>query len=131
MLVPGVEIPHFCAQCDDYPCVKSCPVEALSVDDDTKAVIVNREKCISCGKCIDACPGQIPYLHPEDEKAVICDLCMGDPQCTKVCEAAKYYAIWLVKESVSQSRKLFARTPEEFTEDVAINLYGEKAEELL
>jgi len=131
MLVPGVEIPHFCAQCDDYPCVKSCPVEALSVADDTKAVIVDREKCISCGKCIDACPGQIPYLHPKDEKAIICDLCGGDPQCTKVCEGAKYYAIWLVKESVSQSRKLFARTPEEFTEDVAINLYGERAEELL
>lgn len=131
MLFPGVEIPHFCAQCHDYPCVESCPVNALSVDDKTKAVIVYAEKCTGCGICIEACPGQVPYLHPKDGKAVICDLCGGDPQCTKVCEDAKYYAIWMVREPISHSRRLFARTPEEFTEDVAINIYGEKAEELL
>jgi len=51
MLVPGVESPHLCAQCSDYPCVKACPVEALSIDDDTPsssalsidAVLVDRE----------------------------------------------------------------------------------------
>lgn len=131
MLVPGVEIPHLCAQCHDYPCLKSCPVEALSVHDETKAVAVDREKCISCGKCVTACPGQIPYLHPGDRKAVICDLCEGSPECTKVCEEAGFHAIWSVKEPVNMSRKILARTPEEITEDVAINLYGEKAEELL
>ncbi|MDY6914925.1 MAG: 4Fe-4S binding protein [Candidatus Cloacimonadota bacterium] len=35
-------------------CVGTCPVEALSMQDE-KAV-VDEEKCIDCGACIDACP---------------------------------------------------------------------------
>ncbi len=85
MPFPGVEVPHLCAQCKDYPCVASCPVQALSTDAATGAVIVDRAKCISCGKCIKACPGNVPMLHPGDNKATICDLCNGDPECVKVC----------------------------------------------
>ncbi len=132
MLVPGVEIPHLCAQCHDYPCVSACPVGALSVSDETGAVLVDKEKCTSCGLCIDACPGNIPFLHPGDSKAVICDLCGGDPQCVKVCQDAKFNALWVVRtRRGSFNKKLFAQTPEELTRDVATNLYGEKAEELI
>lgn len=101
----------------------------------TGAVLVDREKCIGCGKCIEACPGRIPFLHPGDKKAVICDLCDGDPECVKACQKANFDAIWLVKEAQTgfggPSHKLFARTPEEITKDLAVNIYGEKAEELL
>lgn len=134
MLIPGVEIPHLCAQCIDYPCVESCPVTALSVNKETGAVRIDRETCTSCGQCIDACPGTIPFLHPGDEKIVICDLCDGDPACAKVCHDAGFDALRAVIEPLGwgggYSRKLFAQTPEELTTDVAINLYGEKAEEL-
>ncbi|MCD6469374.1 4Fe-4S dicluster domain-containing protein [Candidatus Bathyarchaeota archaeon] len=132
-LAPGVEIPHFCAQCHDYPCVSACQVEALSVDDKTGAVLVDREKCTGCGACIRECPGNIPFLHPGDGKAVICDLCGGDPQCAKVCQEANFDALWVVEEDKtgggSINRKLFAQPPEELARDVAVNLYGEKAEE--
>ena len=132
MLVPGVEIPQLCAQCHDYPCVQSCPTSALSPDKHTGAVLVDKEKCISCGKCIEGCPGNIPFLHPKDSKAVICDLCGGDPECVKVCQAANFDALSIVRmQSMSHNRKLFARTPESLTLDVATNLFGEKAEELL
>ena len=134
MLVPGVEIPHLCAQCHDYPCVSACPVDALSVGNETGAVLVDREKCTACAICIKACPGNIPFLHPGDNKAVICDLCGGNPECVKACQEAQLNALLLVRERkgrVNMNRKLFAQTPEELTEDVAINLYGEKAEELI
>ncbi len=136
MLVPGVEIPHLCAQCNDYPCVPACPVEALSVDDDTLAVLVDKEKCTGCGECIKACPGNIPFLHPEDNKAVICDLCGGDPECVKVCQEARFDALVLIRQNKEAAkrdvnRRLFAQTPEEFTKDVAVNLLGEKAEEVI
>lgn len=64
MLVPGLEFPHLCVQCQDYPCVKTCPVRALSVSKKTGAVIVKTQKCTACGKCINACPGRIPHMHP-------------------------------------------------------------------
>jgi len=136
MLVPGVEIPHVCAQCHDYPCISACPVNALSLDNETYAVLVDKEKCISCGKCIDECPGRIPFLHPRDNKAVICDLCGGDPECVKVCQEAKFNALWVVREErewakKNVNRKLFAQTPEDLTSDVATNVYGDKAEELI
>ncbi len=37
------------------PCVQSCKVKALSVNEDKKAVIDN-DKCVSCGACVYACP---------------------------------------------------------------------------
>jgi len=131
MLVPGAEIPHLCAQCDNYPCVKSCPFDALSVDEKTSAVKVNAKKCTACGACIRACPGKIPHIHPKKNVILICDLCNGNPQCAKICTEADYRALSVVREAKKISHKLFAKTPEELTEMLAENLYGEKAKELI
>jgi Fe-S-cluster-containing hydrogenase component 2 len=130
MLVPGAEVPHLCAQCSDYPCVSSCPADALSVNDGTGAVIVDEEKCTSCGACIKACPGQVPHLHPEKRHALICDLCGGDPECAKICERAGYGALFRGTRTTSINYDLYAIKPEEITKNLVINLYGEKGEEL-
>lgn len=130
MLIPGVEFPHFCAQCEDYPCVKACPVKALSVSEKTGAVLVKFNKCTACGNCIDACPGRIPHMHPTEKHVLICDLCRGEPQCVKVCREGG----WNVLKKVSRADrayKLYARKPEETTRDLAVRMYGEKAEELV
>lgn len=131
MLIPGVEIPHLCAQCHDYLCVESCPVDALSINEDTSAVIVDKENCTACGLCIEACPGNIPHIHPRGDYALICDLCGGNPQCVKVCTEAGYNALLTVKEKKSYSHKLFAKTPYQLTVNLAQNLFGEKARELI
>jgi carbon-monoxide dehydrogenase iron sulfur subunit len=131
MPFPGLEVPHLCAQCDDYPCVESCPVDALSIDEDTTAVLVDREKCISCGACIKACPGTVPYLSPKDNKANICDLCGGDPECVKVCQEAGYNALKLVHERINKGRKLFSRHPKEVAKALAVKMFGEKGEEVI
>lgn len=132
MPFPGLEVPHLCAQCDDYPCIKSCPVGALSIDKNTKAVVVDQEKCTSCGNCIEACPGNVPFLHPEHNKAVICDLCSGDPECVKACQEGGFNALHLVSDSRMEiHKKLFARDPLEVAKDLAINLFGEKGEEVV
>jgi len=131
MLVPGAEVPHFCAQCHDYPCIESCPFEAISVSKETEAVLVDKEKCTGCGLCIDACPGRIPHLHPTENYALICDLCGGDPRCAKVCNEGKWNALWVVEKDKSHSYKLYARKPEDVTRDLVINLYGEKGKEVI
>jgi Fe-S-cluster-containing hydrogenase component 2 len=59
MLIPGVDFPHFCVQCEDYPCVNACPANALSISRETGAVLVDAEACTACGSCIEACPGKI------------------------------------------------------------------------
>jgi len=124
-------VPHLCAQCDDYPCVSACPVAALSVDEETGAVRVEDTVCTSCGKCIKACPGTVPSLHPETRKAVICDLCGGDPACVTVCVEAGYRALRLVEEDVGEQKKLHAVDPYVIAKDVAVNLFGEKGEALV
>jgi len=131
MLVPGAEVPHLCAQCSNYPCVASCPVNALSVNETTGAVIVDNEKCIACGKCIEACPGKVPHLHPNRKHILICDLCGGDPECAKICEKARFLALIKSTRTPSLNYDLYAKNPEEITANLVVNLYGEKGEELI
>ena len=37
------------------PCVRSCPVDAIAMDQNRRATI-NYDRCISCGSCVAACP---------------------------------------------------------------------------
>ncbi len=120
MPFPGIEVPHLCAQCMDYPCIASCPVQALSKDSNTAAVIVDRAKCISCGACIRACPGTVPYLHPGDNKATICDLCGGSPKCVEVCTEAGYNCLTIVNEPPNVHRKIYSRNPYDTAKDIAV-----------
>ncbi|MFQ6094675.1 MAG: 4Fe-4S dicluster domain-containing protein [Candidatus Bathyarchaeia archaeon] len=133
MLVPGLEVPHLCVQCHDYPCVEACPVEALSIDKETEAVIVDKEKCTACGVCVDACPGKVPYIHPTENYAVICDLCGGKPRCVEVCTEGGWNALQILEkdEAGSYTHKLYARTPDEVTKELAVQLYGEKGKEVV
>ncbi|MCS7120409.1 MAG: 4Fe-4S dicluster domain-containing protein [Nitrososphaerota archaeon] len=129
MLVPSVEVPHLCAQCNDYPCVAACPTNALSVNMETEAVIVNKERCVACGKCIEACPGKVPFIHPKENYAVICDLCGGDPKCVQVCREGGWGALDIMRKDDSLSFKLYAKRPEEITRNLLIKLYGESLAE--
>jgi NADPH-dependent glutamate synthase beta subunit-like oxidoreductase len=46
--------PLFCHHCDDAPCAKACPVDAIIKDPETGVVLHDREKCTGC----DAVPGK-------------------------------------------------------------------------
>jgi Fe-S-cluster-containing hydrogenase component 2 len=131
MFVPGAEVPHLCVQCEDYPCVKSCSFGALSVSKKTGAVLVDAEKCTACGSCIETCPGKVPHLHPVKKSILICDLCDGRPECTKVCHEGKWDALQIVTRGSWQVFKPHARKPDEITRDLVIGLYGEEAEEYI
>ena len=131
MLIPGLEIPHLCVQCYDYPCMESCPVDAISVNPDTEAVIVDKDKCTACGLCTDACPGKIPYIHPTENYSVICDLCGGTPKCVEACGEGEWNCLQIIEKDSKETLKLYARTPEERTEDLAYKIYGKrKGEEI-
>jgi Fe-S-cluster-containing dehydrogenase component len=48
-------VPKLCNQCEKPPCVQVCPVSATFKTDDG-IILVNRDKCIGCRYCIQACP---------------------------------------------------------------------------
>jgi molybdopterin-containing oxidoreductase family iron-sulfur binding subunit len=48
-------LPMQCVQCDNPPCVKSCPVEATWKEPDG-IVVTDYDWCIGCRACVVACP---------------------------------------------------------------------------
>ncbi|KUH32602.1 oxidoreductase [Thermococcus celericrescens] len=125
-LLPGVNVPHTCVQCPDYPCVESCNFDALSVDEKTGAVLVDEEKCTKCGACVLACPGNVPRIPTGKGSVVICDLCGGNPKCVEVCHEAGHDALTLVKGQYRSVYRTFAKDPVEKSTELARKMYGEE-----
>ena len=49
-------------------------------------VIVDEEKCIGCGECVDICPAEVYELHDEKSVPVHAEECVGCESCIEVCE---------------------------------------------
>ena len=75
--------------------------------------------------------GTVPFLHPGDNKVIICDLCGGEPKCVEVCTEAGYNALTIVNEGPSVNRKLYSRNPIDTARDLAVKMFGEKGEEVI
>ena len=80
-------------------CVKACDFDALHIVNGI--AVVDKEKCVSCGKCIATCPKALIELVPYEAKLAVqcsskdmgkdvkasCSVgCIGCRMCTKVCE---------------------------------------------
>lgn len=119
--VYGFPIPYLCVQCDDYPCVASCPTKALSVSE-TGAVLVNEDLCVMCGFCVSACPGKIPRIVNGKKAVIICDLCGGNPACVEVCESVGFNALKLVRKPTGEVVKAYLTNPLKSSRDLARKL---------
>ena len=74
-----------CKGCIDAPCILACPEKAISQAKKTGAIIIDESKCKGCDWCIDACKYGAITLHPISRKAIVCDICGGDPKCIPIC----------------------------------------------
>lgn len=80
-------MPEACKQCNMADCYLACANDALVIDKNTGARIIDQEKCQGCGECIAACPWDMIVFNESAGKYSKCDLCGGDPQCVKYCPA--------------------------------------------
>jgi len=83
-------VPKLCNHCANPPCVQVCPVGATFSTEDG-VVLVDRNRCIGCRYCIQACPYGARYLHPATKTADKCTFCYHRlvrgllPACVEVC----------------------------------------------
>lgn len=76
-----------CRQCVDPACVSECPTGALKVDARYGNVrMVDKEACVGCGLCYDACPFApsraflaADKAYDDEAKSRKCDLCANAP----------------------------------------------------
>ena len=99
-VVPGAGEKACSYGCMGYgSCVKACAFDAIHVVDGV--AVVDKEKCVACGKCVAACPNHLIELVPYSAKHLVqcashdkgkdvkakCDNgCIGCTLCTKQCE---------------------------------------------
>jgi len=83
-------VPKLCNQCKHAPCIQVCPVGATYRTGDG-VVLVDRERCVGCSYCIQACPYSARFLHPVLKVADKCNWCYPRiskgllPACVQVC----------------------------------------------
>lgn len=114
-------LPWMCNHCKNPICVEDCPVEEIdakfiwpdnAVEKYKKKatyqrpdglVLIDQERCVACGACVDLCPYQARFLNPakktlspdavDDHPAEKCDLCISRldagvvPACVNTCQA--------------------------------------------
>lgn len=85
-----------CMHCEDPPCVPVCPTKATFKREDG-IVLVDYDKCIGCGYCVNSCPYDARYITPTqvgDKRAGKADKCTFcahriaaglDPACVNTC----------------------------------------------
>ena len=83
-------LPVLCNQCDDAPCMKICPTNALFKRPDG-IVDLYGDSCIGCRACMVACPYDQLFIDPNTRTAEKCNFCANRvendllPACVSVC----------------------------------------------
>ena len=136
-----IKLPVQCRQCEDAPCARVCPTQALVQATTGSKIVMRTQFCAGCGLCIMACPyGAISRSFiklTEEEKArldrseprivaVRCDLCSewrvregkASGACVESCPAGALRMIpveeyrRLIKEGTIQHTDLRSDDPE-------------------
>ena len=90
-------LPMQCQHCATPECTAVCPTGA-SVKTEDGTVQIDKELCIGCGACLDACPYGVRYMNEDAgfvEKCTLCEqkISQGElPQCvSQCCGMARWY----------------------------------------
>ncbi len=104
-------VPKLCNQCEEPPCVRVCPVGATYTTKEG-VVLVNRNACIGCRYCIQACPYGARYFDPRLKVVDKCTWCYHRitqglaPVCVEVCPVGAR-SFGDIRDTDSKVRQLF------------------------
>jgi tetrathionate reductase subunit B len=98
--VPKVKVAYehtICQHCDDAPCIKACPNQAIYKREDG-IVIIDPIKCKGNKSCIEACPYEnVIFFNDElniTQKCTFCAHLLDDgwkePRCVEACPTGAY-----------------------------------------
>jgi Fe-S-cluster-containing dehydrogenase component/formate-dependent nitrite reductase membrane component NrfD len=82
--------PVLCNQCEEAPCARICPTNALFKRRDG-IVDLHADSCIGCRACMVACPYDQLFIDPNTHTAEKCNFCANrvenqlQPACVSVC----------------------------------------------
>lgn len=80
-----------CNHCTKAPCVTICPVNALEKREQDGIVDIDKQACIGCRACMQACPYDAIYLNEDTGSVEKCHFCAHrvenklEPACVVVC----------------------------------------------
>lgn len=89
-------------------CVRACIFNAIHIDEYKRIAVIEKDKCQSCGKCVEICPKNVIQLQPEnlpvrlmcraaDKGMLVSDNCRaGCNGCERCRNACKFDAITIV-----------------------------------
>ena len=112
---PGINIieldskyyPIVCQHCDDAPCEKVCPTDAINDEG------VNQNKCIGCRLCETFCPfGAITISNRVVGKCNLCSEREEGPACIKACSKRAISKMDIDKMKLDKQRKYLSKLSE-------------------
>ncbi|MFT5700009.1 MAG: tetrathionate reductase subunit B [Desulforhopalus sp.] len=83
-------VPKLCNMCEKPSCVQVCPVGATYKTEDG-FVLIDKDRCVGCSYCIQACPYSVRFINPKTHTAEKCTWCYHRvrkgllPACVSVC----------------------------------------------
>ncbi len=83
-------VPKLCNHCEKSVCNQVCPVGAAYRTKDG-VVLVDQDRCVGCGYCVQACPYGSRFIDPRTHMANKCTLCYHRitkgllPACVQAC----------------------------------------------
>ena len=124
-----------CNHCDDAPCITICPVTAL-FRRSNGIVDFDRDVCIGCKACLQACPYDALHIHPDHGTVEKCNFCAHrvekgmEPPCATVCPTESI-VVGDMDDPASRVSQLIAtkqvsvRKPEKGTQPKVFYIEGE------
>ena len=58
--------------------MRTCEHGAITQNPQTGVFMINKKLCVSCGKCVEACPMKVMVMKPENpaSKCIACGICV-------------------------------------------------------